>query len=97
MRQVLHIVFLSQNKLDVHNTNLLTLRSFDNHNPSAAKEKDELARVARKRWGFPLLLFYNFDQITSAKSGANFFHDLQKAATWKKKKATGELKYECHI
>ena len=88
MRQVLLIVFLSQNKLDVHNTNLLTLRSFDNHNPSAAKEKDELARVASDGV-FPFFCYDNFDQIKSAKSGAKFFHDLQKAATWKKKNYRG--------
>ena len=38
LRQVLiHIVFPSQNKLDVHKTNLLTLRSVDNHNPFQRK------------------------------------------------------------
>ena len=88
MRQVLLTVFLSQNKLDVHNTNLLTLRSFDNHNPSAAKEKDEPACVASDGV-FPFFCYDNFDQIKSAKSGAKSFHDLQKAATWKKKNYRG--------
>ena len=49
--------------------------------------------------GFSRLLFYNFDQITSAKCYVCFqkYIDLQKAAIWKNLKATGELNYECHI
>ena len=57
LRQVLtHIVFPSQNKLDVPK---LTLKSFEN--------QPLCKRVRGRWWGFSLLLFYNFDELRQQK------------------------------
>ena len=60
----------------------LTLKGFDNQ---PLRKRERWTSLRGRWWVFSLLLFYNFDQITSAKCYVCFqkYTDLQKAAIWK--------------